>query len=469
MAILLITVAVYFILPTYPNYDTYYALIWGRELINGESLSFMAYNAPTQHPLSILFGALVQFTGTVAAPKLMVLAAMISMVILVVAIYRMGQVLFNPLIGGIAALIVFTRFDIYYLAIRGFVDVPYMAAVLVAAAVEAARPRRHPVAVLLLLLAAGWMRPEGVILAGLYWLYASWNASWRQRIGYAALVAAIPAGWLLLDWWVTGDPLYSYNYTKGEAVQLNRYIPTDMLVKTVPHFIVSYLQAPIIALSLIGLVVGIVRFRRRIILPLAIVVIGVASFLITALSGLAAMDRYLTLPLIVMCLFAALALFGFVVPPRPKRWRIWAVFSAVAVFGGAVFTVFQLPEMMLIKRKIAFQHDIHRSFQQTVSDPKVKSALKRCGPLTTPAHTYLADARWYVNPDTSKVFARAEKTSKYGVAIYSFGKVAVDYYQDNVGVDPIKAGVPAAGYRPVQSSRSIYTIAYVHCPPGVKI
>ena len=55
-----------------------------------------------------------------------------------------------------------------------------MATIVWAGALEAARPRRGPV-VFLLLAAAGLMRPEAWILAGLYFLWMSWDATWRER------------------------------------------------------------------------------------------------------------------------------------------------------------------------------------------------------------------------------------------------------------------------------------------------
>src|SRR3954452_22985220 len=57
--------------PTYPNYDSYYALLWGRELLHGAKPSFEAYRAPTEHPLTIAFGALLATFGK-HADRLMV-------------------------------------------------------------------------------------------------------------------------------------------------------------------------------------------------------------------------------------------------------------------------------------------------------------------------------------------------------------------------------------------------------------
>ena len=49
----------FLVYPTYPNYDSYYSLLWGREILHGDLPCFEAYRAPTEHPLAVLFGALL--------------------------------------------------------------------------------------------------------------------------------------------------------------------------------------------------------------------------------------------------------------------------------------------------------------------------------------------------------------------------------------------------------------------------
>ena len=41
----------------FPNYDTIYALVWGRELAHGVSPDYGAALPPTPHPLADLLGA----------------------------------------------------------------------------------------------------------------------------------------------------------------------------------------------------------------------------------------------------------------------------------------------------------------------------------------------------------------------------------------------------------------------------
>ena len=80
-----------------------------------------------------------------------------------------------------------------------------------AAVIEARAPRRHPVVVLTLLAAAGLMRPEAWLLAGLYWLWIVLRAgvTWRQRFGYAPWRPSGRSSGPAIDFAVTGNPLYS--------------------------------------------------------------------------------------------------------------------------------------------------------------------------------------------------------------------------------------------------------------------
>ena len=112
--------------------------------------------------------------------------------------YRLGRTAFTPLVGLIAATLLLTRFDFGFLAARGYIDIPYMALVVWAAALEAGRPRRGgPVWALLAL--AGMLRPEAWLLTGLYFLWMAWPATWPQRFRYAALAAIGPLVWAGTD------------------------------------------------------------------------------------------------------------------------------------------------------------------------------------------------------------------------------------------------------------------------------
>src|SRR4051794_31914553 len=183
--------------PTYPNYDSYYSLLWGREVMGLQAPAFEGFRIPTEHPLAIVAGALLSLLGR-HGDRVFVAAILASYLWLVAGVYRLGRAAFTPLIGALAAVLLLTRFDYAFLAARGYIDIPYMAMVVWAAALEAARPRRGwPVLSLLTL--AGLLRPEAWALAALYWCWIAWGASPRQRVLLALLAAAAPVLWALTD------------------------------------------------------------------------------------------------------------------------------------------------------------------------------------------------------------------------------------------------------------------------------
>ena len=53
----------YFVYPTYPTYDSFYALLWGRDLLHLHLPDFHVYRGPTEHPLAIAFGAVCSLSG----------------------------------------------------------------------------------------------------------------------------------------------------------------------------------------------------------------------------------------------------------------------------------------------------------------------------------------------------------------------------------------------------------------------
>ncbi|MEA2271640.1 MAG: hypothetical protein QOI98_348, partial [Solirubrobacteraceae bacterium] len=161
--------AVYLLAPTYPNYDSYYHLVWGRELLHGHVPSFDAYAAPTQHPLLVALGGALSLLGTIGDRGL-VAVTVASLVATVWATYRLGARVFGRWPGLAAAVFVGTSTSLLLYAARGYVDMPFLALVLWAAALEVRSPRRGRL-VMALLAGAGLLRPEAWPLAAAYWLW----------------------------------------------------------------------------------------------------------------------------------------------------------------------------------------------------------------------------------------------------------------------------------------------------------
>src|SRR5207253_3052452 len=121
-------VALFFAAPTYPNYDAYYHLDWGRDMLHGHAPSVEAYKAPTEHPLYVALGALLALLGS-GADRVLVLVTVLSLVALVWAVYRLGAALFGawPALAGAA--FAGSSFALLLYAARAYVDVPFLALV----------------------------------------------------------------------------------------------------------------------------------------------------------------------------------------------------------------------------------------------------------------------------------------------------------------------------------------------------
>ena len=135
----------FFVFPTYPVYDSYYSLLWGRDLLHGDPLVFDGFRYPTEHPLAIAAGAVLQLFGG-WADRLWVAMTLGSFLVLIAGVYRLGRIAATPLVGAVAAALLMTRFDYPFLAARGYIDIPYMALVVWAAPRGRRRPVLRPVA-----------------------------------------------------------------------------------------------------------------------------------------------------------------------------------------------------------------------------------------------------------------------------------------------------------------------------------
>lgn len=275
-ALLCIGFAIGFLVyPTYPNYDSYYSLLWGRELLDLSALTFEGFRVPTEHPLAIAGGTVLALLGD-EGDRVWVGMTFATYLALVWGVYRLGRDAFTPLVGAIAAVLLLTRFDFAFLAARGYVDVPYMALVVWAAVLEGARSRRGT-PVFLLLAAAGLLRPEAWLLAGLYFLWMAWKASWPERVRYAVLTAIAPIVWAGVDFAVTGDPLFSLHYTSSSAEDLGRQRTLSELPSAVPYFFSNLVKLPVWLASIGGIVIAALVSPRRMLMPLVLLISGLGK------------------------------------------------------------------------------------------------------------------------------------------------------------------------------------------------
>jgi hypothetical protein len=457
----------FFVRVTYPNYDSYYALLWGREIMHFDLPSFDAYRAPTEHPLWIGFGALLSLFGE-GADRLLVLSTVIAFVALAAGTYRLGRICFTPFVGAVAAFLILTRFDFPSLAVRGYIDIPFMATIVWAGALEAARPRRG-VVVFLLLAAAGLMRPEAWLLSGAYFLWMGWNASWPERWRYALLTAIAPVVWVATDFVVTGDPLFSLTSTKDLAAELERTKSGSGVISTLPGYLRGTVKTPVFFGGLIGLAIAAWRYPLRAVIPIVLFLAGTFTFVATGLAGLSVIVRYLLVPSVMMSLFAAVALGGFtMMPARSPARRVWAISAAAAVVLGLAYTSVNPPSVTRFNNELQFRGDAGKSLHAILSEPVVKRGL-RCGPLSVPTHKLIPDSRWILNLGESEVVSRsddslsARRKAQYGVALFPTGRTNILRTGFAVNTGAITQ-VPPAGFQRIAVDR--FFAAYLRCPPA---
>ena len=132
-----VAVLVWAITRTYPNYDSYFHLVWGRELLDGVAPSFEAYAAPTQHPLYVALGAVLGLVFGESADRALVLVCLLSHAALVFGAYRLGAAVFGRWSGALGALFVAASASFLLYAARGYVDAPFLALVVWAGVFEA--------------------------------------------------------------------------------------------------------------------------------------------------------------------------------------------------------------------------------------------------------------------------------------------------------------------------------------------
>ncbi|MGH2945368.1 MAG: hypothetical protein ACRDPC_03750 [Solirubrobacteraceae bacterium] len=464
----------FFVYPTYPNYDSYYSLLWGREVLDLQAPVFEGFRVPTEHPLAIAAGAVLALFGEVG-DRMWVALTFATYLWLVWGVYKLGRVAFTPLVGAVAAALLLTRFDFAFLAARGYIDVPYMALVVWAAVLEAQRPRRpaslrsspaaaspSPRPVFLLLAAAGMLRPEGWVLAGLYWLWMAWRATWRERAVYAGFAAIGPLVWTAVDLAVTGNPLFSLLYTSGSAEDLGRQRPLSELPAAIPGFFSNIVKLPVLIAAVAGLGIALALAPRRMVMPFVLLATGVGTFVLIGVAGASVIERYLAVASLALLLFAAVFLAGFTML-RPGRLRTWWMGGAAAVVVfGVIFTLTQV-RLDYFDSELTFRGAAHDDLAAVLESEAVREGL-RCGPLTVPNHKLVPDARWILDAPVEAVIPRADpdvRKPDRGVALVVTSRFAIFKHAWSNETDSARIQSPPAGFDRVATSD--FYAAYARC------
>jgi hypothetical protein len=399
----------------FPNYDTIYALVWGREMAHGMSPDVGSALPPTPHPLTELLGLVTTPLGDGAITVTMVLAYA-SLGLIGFFVYRLGAIWFDRWVGAVAAAIILTRAPFLSNGLRAYIDLPYIALCLAALLVEAKRPRTGwPVLTLLAL--AGLLRPEAWLFSVAYLAYLAidpqrWSEEREkaplkrtdtQRVGLTrptlvrvrgafslpplwlvALAFAGPVLWVLFDAITAGDPLYSWTGTKETVETLERQTGPVDLVLYGPRRLGEVLQWPGMVGAFGGVVLGLAFLRRRSALGVVAAGLALLAFAILACGGLAILPRYTMLAAAILAIFVGVALLGWRLLEPGHRWRRgWQLFAGLV----ALMFVAWLPNQWDLDSRVDTDLTNQARIEGDLSDLVDADAFEPlCGPIAVPNH-----------------------------------------------------------------------------------
>jgi hypothetical protein len=424
--------ALLILFPTgFPNYDTIYALVWGRELAHGVSPDYGAALPPTPHPLADLLGVVTTPIGDGAITVTMIVAYL-SLGLVGYLVYRLGTLWFDRPIGGAAALIVLTRAPFLSNGLRAYVDVPYIALVLGALVIESKRPRAGwPVLSLLAL--AGLLRPEAWLFSVAYWLWLAFDsptvrrkltylsgrgsAAWmiwrgersrQQLLGLAALALAAPIAWALFDWITAGSPTYSFTGTKETVDTLARHTGPVDLVLWGPRALGEVMQWPGMVGAAGGIVLAFAFLRRRSVLGLVAMLLALGAFALLAAAGLAIIARYTMLGGAILAIFVAVGLLGWRLLEGAHPWRRrWQVFAGLVVLMFVLWLPNQWNLDSTVHSDLADQGKIERDLSDLANSGAFAEPL--CGPVAVPNHRAIPRLAFNLDVKPTQIVSASEE------------------------------------------------------------
>ncbi len=404
----------------FPNYDTIYALVWGRELAHGMSPDYGAALPPTPHPLADLLGMAATPLGDGAITVTMIVAYL-SLGLVGYLVYRLGALWFDRPIGAVAAAIVLTRAPFLSNGLRAYVDVPYLALVLGALVIETKRPRAGwPV--LLLLALAGLLRPEAWLFSIAYLAYLALDpgqpeggpgeergASLLSPAGFALALLAFagPLLWVLFDAITAGDPLYSLTGTQETVETLKRHTGPVDLVLWGPRALGEVMQWPGMVGAAGGAVLAFAFLRRRAALGLVAAVLALGAFALLGAAGLAIIARYTMLGATILAIFVAVALLGWRLLDGDHPWRRrWQVFAGVVALMFVLWLPNQWDLDSTVHEDLADQGGIERDLGDLADTGAFARPL--CGPIAVPNHRAIPRLAFNLDIKPTQVVSASE-------------------------------------------------------------
>lgn len=447
----------------FANYDTLYALAWGGQLGRGQTPTYDVAIAPTPHPLLEALGFVLSPLPAHTVEWLTVAVGFLALAGCGAIVYRLGADWFGRAAGIVAGAVLLTRVPVLSYGVRAYVDLPFLALVLGALALESraqlrdGRPAGAPVLALLAL--AGLLRPEAWALSGMYWLYVIVWARRREAdapdrgglVRLTLLTVSAPLVWMLSDLAITGDALWSLTHTRHTAHELGRVTGIANAPAYVPRRIGEILRPVVLAGAALGAALALTRLRRRALLGAAAGVAAVIVFVAVAAAGLSINTRYAFLTASIMCVFCGAGAFGWVQLPLgdPLR-RLWALAGAALVVALLASAPGQVRAAHRELRKVGKQQHIQ---DDLVSLVKRGTVNLRCGPVGVPSHAPIPLLSLYLSTSPRHIVDAQTEQILRGVYVDPASRQVEETYVLDPRDPHVAVGVPP-GFRAVAANGS---------------
>jgi hypothetical protein len=370
--------------PGYAGYDAAWALVWGGEIAHGELPSYTAPVAPTPHPLANAVAVVLSPLGDGGEAALVALT-FLAFAALLAGVVALGTRLWCRSAGVAAAALLGTRGLLDREVAFASIDLPFLALLVWAAALEAGRERRGT-AVLALLLLAGLLRPEAWLLSLVYLAWLATGARELRALRCAtALALAAPLIWSLSDLVITGDPLHSFTGTRDLADELGRPTGVSTALSQLPSSLADLTRTLPLVAGLLGLGGGLGLARRRIALLSIVLACGLVTFLAIGVAGLPVLLRYLLVPAAVLAVTAGVGL-TLATHAGTGRHRRAAAIVVSGVVGALLLasvpdTVDDVGGARAFTRA---REEVQRDLRSLVAQPAFAAAAARCPEIRVP-------------------------------------------------------------------------------------
>lgn len=329
-----------FVAPASPTYDPWAWIIWGREIVH---LDLSTIDGPSWKPLPVLLTTPFALFGSLA-PDMWLFVARAGAITGVFFVFRLAR-RFGGVPAGVAAAAAYTL-EQWTVRNAAMGNSEGMLVALALAAIDRHLDGRYRTA-FVLALGAALLRPEVWPFFGLYGLWLLWRRPECRRL-VAMAYAALPALWLLPEWFGSGDLLRAAH--RAQNPRANSPAFADNPIHAVLEQFHSMLT-PVVWAGLAALVPAVViavLLRRT---PSRRDVVAVGGLLVAAAlwvlevavmtsDGFSGNIRYLVMPAAVICVLAGIgaawlarALLGGRAI-RERRVAIGVAVAAAVVFGA---------------------------------------------------------------------------------------------------------------------------------------